>query len=51
MPRAKQSAADYIERYDPEMRIILGELVEYAGKINAWWTDARRRAREDPEQA
>lgn len=51
MPRPKQTAADYIERYDPEMRIILGDLVEYAGKITNWWTDARLWAREDPGQA
>ena len=34
MARAKATAADYIERHDGEMRIILGEPVENAGKIN-----------------
>jgi hypothetical protein len=33
------------------MRIILGELVEYAGKINIWWTFARNQARKHPEAA
>lgn len=51
MARKKQTAADYIERYDGEMRIILGELVEHAGRINMWWTFALDAAREDPERA
>ena len=51
MARKKQTAADYIERHDDEMRIILGELAEHAGKINMWWTLAVRAAREHPEQA
>lgn len=51
MARKKQTAADYIARHDDEMRIILGELAEYAGKINMWWTLAVRAAHRDPEQA
>lgn len=51
MARAKLTAADYIERHDQEMRIILGELVEYAGRINIWWTFARNQARKHPEAA
>lgn len=51
MAREKPTAADYIERHDGEMRIILGELVEYAGKINIWWTFARNQARKHPEAA
>lgn len=51
MPRAKLTAADYIERYDPEVRIILSDLVDFAGKIKAWWTSARVLARDDPDQA
>jgi hypothetical protein len=51
MVRKKLTAAEYIERHDGEMRIILGELVEYAGKINLWWTAARNQARERPEDA
>lgn len=45
MVRTKQTAADYIERHDGEMRIILAELVESAGKINLSWTFARNQAR------
>lgn len=51
MARAKETAADYIERHDDEMRVILGELAEYAGKINMWWTFAVHAARKHPEQA
>ena len=51
LTRNNQTAADYIERYDGEMRIILGELVEYAGQINMWWTSARNAVRQDPERA
>ena len=36
LARSKQTASEYIERYDGEMRIILGELVENAGHINMW---------------
>ena len=51
MVRTKQAAADYIERHDGGMRIILAELVESAGKINLSWTCARKQAREHPEDA
>lgn len=51
MARAKQTAADYIERHDGEMRIILGELVENAGKINMHWTFGLNQARQYPETA
>lgn len=51
MARAKQTAADYIERHDGEMRVILGELVENAGKINMHWVLGRDQAREYPEAA
>jgi len=51
MARTKQTAADYIEAHDDEMRVILGELAEHAGKINMWWTFAVHAARNDPDQA
>lgn len=51
MTRRTQTAADYIERHDGEMRIILGELAENAGKINMWWTFARNAVRDDPDRA
>lgn len=51
MARPKQSAADYIELHDGEMRIILGELVENAGKINMHWVFGLNQAREQPEMA
>jgi hypothetical protein len=51
MPRQKPSAADYLERHDAEMRLILGELVEYAGRINLWWRNAALVVRNHPERA
>lgn len=51
MARTKQTVADYIERRDAGMRVILGELVEYVGKINLWWTFANGQARESPRAA
>jgi hypothetical protein len=51
MARRKQSAADFIERYDGEMRIILGELVENAGKLNMLWVFARNAAGHDSDRA
>jgi hypothetical protein len=51
MPRHKQSAADYIERHDPEMRIILGELVEVSGQINLSWANAALLVRDHPKKA
>lgn len=51
MARRKQTAAEYIDHHDAEMRIIIGELVESAAVINLSWTNARLRAREHPEDA
>ena len=47
----KLSAADYIERYDGEMRIILGELAESAAAANLNWTHAAHSVRRSPETA
>lgn len=47
----KLSAAEYIQQHDGEMRVILGELLEYAARINIWWTFAQDQAREHPEAA
>ena len=49
--RKRQTAADYIERYDGEMQDILGELAEHADMIRTWWNLARDQVREDPDQA
>jgi len=51
MPRQKRSAAEYLEAHDAEMRLILGELVEYAGRINLWWRNAALVVRDHPDQA
>jgi hypothetical protein len=51
MARGKVSAADFVEAHDDEMRIILGELVENAGKLNRLWETARRVVRKDPDYA
>ncbi len=51
MARGKVSAADFVEDHDEEMRIILGELIENAGKLNLLWEAARRVVREDPDRA
>jgi hypothetical protein len=47
----KLSAADYIERYDGEMRIILGELAENAAIANLNWAHAALSVRQSPEAA
>ena len=47
----KLSAADYIERYDGEMRIILGELAESAAAANLHWAHAVQAVRGSPESA
>ena len=47
----KVSAADYIERYDGEMRVILGELAENAAIINLNWARAVERVRRSPDTA
>jgi hypothetical protein len=51
MARRKLSAAEYVERHDNEMRIILGELVENAAKASLHWEAARRVVRNSPEKA
>jgi hypothetical protein len=45
----KLGAAEYIERYDPEMRIILGELAENVASANLNWTHAASLVRPNPE--
>ena len=50
MPRQKRSAAD-LGAHDAEMRLILGEMVEYAGRINLWWRNAALVVRDHPDQA
>lgn len=47
----KLSAADYIERYDGEMRVILGELVENAARANLSWAHAAEAVRGSPDNA
>ena len=49
--KKKESAGDYIERHDAEMRMILGEMIEYTGNINRWWTEAALLARREPAYA
>lgn len=51
MPRRKLTAAEYIERYDAEMRVILGELVENAAQVNLHWAAAVQLVRHHPERA
>ena len=51
MARKKLTAAEYIERHDGEMRVILGELAENAGKLNMLWTLAVSQARQHPHGA
>ncbi len=51
MSRKKQTAADYIERHDDVMRLILGEMVGYARQIDGWWASAHDVVREDPDAA
>lgn len=51
MARTKQTAAEYIEEHDFEMRVILGELAENGGKLNMLWTLARMGVLEAPERA
>jgi hypothetical protein len=51
MARRKLTAADYIQKYDGEMRVILAELAENAGKINLWWALAASKARRHPDRA
>ena len=47
----KETAAEYIERHDGVMRIILGELFENASAINLWWGHASSVVRTDPDGA
>lgn len=51
MLRRRLIAADYIERYDAEMRVILGELAENAARVNLHWATAAYFVRRDPERA
>ena len=51
MARGKRTAADYIERYDAEMRVILGELAENAARVNLHWAAAAYFVGRDPERA
>jgi hypothetical protein len=51
MARRKQTAAEYIEEHDFEMRVILGELAENAGKLNMLWTLASDQAHASPQLA
>ena len=51
MARRKLTAAEYIERYDGEMRVILGELAENAARANNHWTMAVDVVRRNPERA
>lgn len=45
------SAAEYIGRYDGEMRVILGELVENAARVNTHWAAASQLVRHHRERA
>jgi hypothetical protein len=47
----KLSAAQYIERHDVEMRVILGELVENVAAANLHWTHAATLVHRSPEAA
>jgi hypothetical protein len=51
MPRPRLTAAEYVERNDAEMRVILGELAENAAHANVQWAAAVRLMRHDPERA
>lgn len=50
MPRRKLTAAEYVERYDPEMRVIL-ELAENAARVNLQWANAAALVRRHPDRA
>jgi hypothetical protein len=45
------SAAEYLERYDGEMRIILGELAENIAVANLHWTHAVQSVQGSPDAA
>jgi hypothetical protein len=47
----KQTAAEYLHARDPEVRIILAELAEYAGKANWHWSFAVALVDEYPDKA
>jgi len=51
MTSRKLTAAEYIERYDDEMRVILGELVENAARVNLHWAAASEYVRHHPGHA
>ena len=47
----RQSAADYLKARDPEIRVILAELAESAGKANWHWSLAVEYIDQYPEKA
>ncbi len=47
----KETAADYIDRADGEVRLILAELAESAGAVARSWSLAVFEAHRDPERA
>jgi hypothetical protein len=47
----KEKAADYIDRADGEVRLILAELAESAGAVARSWSLALFEAHRDPERA
>jgi hypothetical protein len=51
MAPRRQTAAEYIEEHDFEMRVILGELAENAGQLNMLWTLASMQALKSPQLA
>lgn len=51
MARQRLTAAQYIERYDAEMRVILGEMAENVARANLRWAAAAYLIRHDPERA
>ncbi len=51
MARRRQTAAEFIDEHDVEMRVILGEMIENAAKANVNWETAVRLVRHRPERA
>ena len=45
------TAAEYIERCDAEMRLILGELAADAARVNLHWAAASQLVKHHPEDA
>jgi hypothetical protein len=46
-----KTAADYVDRYDEHMTVVLGDLIEHANEVLAWWVAGREQVRTDPELA